>query len=266
MTNINILLYLSPMKRLKFNFGNAKLTTAIAILNLPAGYACPMAKFCLAKTSRDSGKVQDGPNTDFRCFGVASERFPGPRALRWHNFDLLNECKDLQEMVDLITGSLPVHQYIRPHSDAGDFFNETYFLAWLNVAINNPDRIFYTYTKRPDFIVKYRDKFPDNFRLTASYGGKLDHLIDLHNLKSAVVVESEKEAADLGLEIDHDDSHAINPECHKFALLIHAIQPAGTRWAKAVKKLQKEGKSYVKGRAYPTTGGKVNKVSVALDK
>ena len=251
-------------KRLKFNFGNAKLNEAIAILNLPSGWACPMAEKCLSKTSRDSGKVQDGPDIDFRCFGVASERFPGPRAQRWHNFDLLNNCEGLQEMVDLITESLPSTKYIRPHSDAGDFFNETYFLAWLNVAINNPDRIFYTYTKRPDFIVRYRDKFPSNFRLTASYGGKLDHLIDQHNLKSAVVVNYESEAYALGLEIDHDDSHAIDPNCHRFALLIHSHQPKGTEAAKAVWQHNKDGKGYKKGRQMKVEKKPTN-ITVGLD-
>ena len=52
----------------------------------------------------------------------------------------------------------------------------------------------------------------DNLILTASYGGRDDHLIGMidglhgENLRSAKVVFSEAEAEMLGLEIDHDDS------------------------------------------------------------
>ena len=114
-------------------------------------------------------------------------------------------------------------------------------------------------------IVKYRDKFPGNFRLTASYGGKLDHLIDQYNLKSAVVVNYESEAEALGLEIDHDDSHAINPECHRFALLIHSHQPKGTEASKAVFQHMRAGKGYRKGRVHSTPTVKTN-ITVSVDK
>ena len=168
-------------------------------------------------------------------------------------------------MVDLITASLPTHKYIRPHSDSGDFFSETYFLAWLNVAINHPDRVFYTYTKRPDFIVKYRDKFPSNFRLTASYGGKKDYLIDEYGLKSAKVVFSEADAEALGLEIDHDDSHAIDPTKGSFALLLHSHQPKGSPAAVAWQKIMKAGKGYRKGRVHPSTPTGKTQINVGLD-
>jgi hypothetical protein len=254
------------MKRLKFNFGNAKLNERIAILNLPAGWACPLALKCLSKADPDTGKITDGPEVEFRCFGAAGERYPAVRALRWHNFNLLRECKDLQSMVDLITASLPDVKYIRPHSDGGDFFSETYFLAWLNVAINHPDRVFYTYTKRPDFIVKYKNQIPSNFRLTASYGGKLDHLIGEHNLKNAIVFFSEDEAATAGREIDKDDSHAILPDKGSFGLLLHSHQPKGSPAAKAWYKIMKAGKGYSgKKPVAPSTPVVKANITVGLD-
>ena len=62
------------------------------------------------------------------------------------------------------------------------------------------------------------------------------------------MVYSEAEAAELGLEIDHDDSHACYPSLKKqnFALLIHGIQPAGSEAGKAVRELNGKG-SYGKG-------------------
>ena len=71
-----------------------------------------------------------------------------------------------------------------------------------------------------------------NLVLTASYGGSRDELIDRHGLRYARVVHSEAEAEDLGLELDHDDSHAMKPG-PSFGLLIHGTQPAGSdaAWA-----------------------------------
>ena len=49
---------------------------------------------------------------------------------------------------------------------------------------------------------------PENLVLTVSRGGKHDNLIDLHD-GAAVVVYSEEEADELGLEIDHDDTRSV---------------------------------------------------------
>jgi hypothetical protein len=59
-------------------------------------------------------------------------------------------------------------------------------------------------------------------------------LIARHGLKSARVVYSHAEAEALGLEIDHDDSHAYASDA-SFALLIHGTQPKGTKAAEAWK-------------------------------
>ena len=83
---------------------------------------------------------------------------------------------------------------------------------------------------------------PDNFILTASRGGREDHLIGEHNLREAVVVYSEAEAEKLGYEIDHDDSHAADPtkRNESFALLIHGIQPKGSKASESIKQLKKD--------------------------
>jgi hypothetical protein len=84
----------------------------------------------------------------------------------------------------------------------------------------------------------------DNFVLTASYGGRDDHLIDdpTFNFRSAKVVFSEAEAEELGLEIDHDDSHAARPSMRDqdFALLIHGTQPKGSEASEALKVLKRD--------------------------
>jgi hypothetical protein len=79
--------------------------------------------------------------------------------------------------------------------------------------------------------------------LTASRGGRLDHLIKPKRLREAIVVFSENEADRLNLDIDHDDSHAANPAIKKqnFALLIHGIQPKGSKASQALSALKGKG-------------------------
>jgi hypothetical protein len=229
-----------PQQKLFFGLGNAKLSTLIATFSLPAGWTCPCANECLSKADRYTGKITDGPNINFRCYAATNEcRATTVRNARWRNFELLKTAKTVQGMADLIQQSLPWGiTFVRVHP-SGDFFNETYFKAWLNVALNNPELIVYGYTKTLNWIVKYKSVMPSNFRLTASKGGKLDALIQQHNLVSAEVVFSTEEARLKGLEIDHDDSHAIKND-KSYGLLLHGTQPvnsvAGEAW-KVIKKL-----------------------------
>jgi hypothetical protein len=54
------------------------------------------------------------------------------------------------------------------------------------------------------------------------------------------VVHSEAEAEALGLELDHDDSHAMQ-HGRDFALLIHGTQPPQTNASRAVAALRGQG-------------------------
>ena len=152
-------------KSLKFSEPNAKLQ-GIMSFSLPAGHACPGSNQCMAKTLFKKGYVnpnndrptigfyvQDGPNCQFRCFASTDEsKYPAVRNQRWHNFIKLIDCKGhVPTLVKLIESSLPVTWApLRLHV-AGDFFSQAYFDAWLTVARNHPDRIFYAYTKSLPF-------------------------------------------------------------------------------------------------------------------
>jgi hypothetical protein len=226
---------------LRFTNGNSKLDQAIFILSLPAGYFCPFAQDCLSKANRKTGHIKDGPHTQFRCYAASGEsRGPAVRDMRWHNAKLLRACKTEDEMARLIFDSLsPFARYVRVH-ESGDFFSQAYFDAWMSVGHERPDTHFYAYTKSLPYWIRRRDSIPDNFVLTASYGGTHDHLIAEHGLRYSVVVKTHQQAADMGLEIDHDDSHAMNPG-PSFALLVHGTQPAGSEYAKAVADLRAMG-------------------------
>ena len=217
-------------------------------LDLLSGYSCPSAHECLSKAVADeNGKrtIRDGKHTKFRCFSASQEvQYTNVYNSRKHNFDLLRNLNH-DDMVELIHNSLPKDVGIVRIHVAGDFFNQEYMQAWYTVALRNPRTLFYAYTKSLRFWVGGISEFPEiwNFVLTASYGGRDDHMIDQFNLRSAKVVFSEAEAEALGLAIDHDDTHAAKPSLRddSFALLIHGTQPAGSEAATALKQLKGKG-------------------------
>ena len=240
------------MTTLKFGDPNAKLKKMIKAklglrlktFTLPAGHTCPGAQDCLSRADSITGKVTDGEDTEFRCFMASAEaRSPSLRRLVWHNLELLQDAlshRDGHERAaDLICQSLPEKFDIMRVHVGGDYFSRNYFLAWCMVAERNPDKVFYSYTKSLAIVAGIPK--PDNLVLTASRGGKWDNLIDEKGWKEARVVYSEEEAADLGLEIDHDDTHAAFGK-KSFALLLHGTQPKGSVAGEALKVINKKRK------------------------
>ena len=151
----------------------------------------------------------------------------------WRNFDILWAAgHNADVLADLIDSSLPKGAtHIRIHV-GGDYYNFDYYLAWMRVAQRHPEIIFYGYTKMIPFIKVTRPDMPANFRITASIGGRYDEMAYQYPVYARIVY-SQQEADDLGLEIDHDDSHAI--DCTKpYAIIIHGTQPAGSVAGKAV--------------------------------
>jgi hypothetical protein len=225
------------MQLLKFQQGNAKLGKNIFTFSLPAGHACPFANECLSKADKLSGKLTDGPNTQFRCFAASAEAvYPNVRIARWHNFDLLKKLNSVKA-ADLILASLPKKANIVRIHVSGDFFNESYFMAWLQVAWLKPNVLFYAYTKSLTYWVNNIKEIPNNFILNASEGGKLDAQISEHGLKFAKVVYSPEQAEKLGLLIDHTDEAAYKTK-ESFALLIHGQQPKGSKASQSIKDLK----------------------------
>ena len=244
------------MTFLKFGEPNSKLKKLLKKMRLilktftlPAGWSCPAAQDCLSKADRETGKIQDGPDTEFRCFAASAEAtYPSLRNMVWHNFELLKEALKLDAQAgfenmphtsDLIHKSLPKKFDIMRVHVGGDYFSKKYLQAWIEVAKKNPDKIFYSYSKSLHFFKQFA--LPENLVLTASRGGKYDDLIDLHGWKEALVVYSEQEAEEKGLEIDHDDTHAAFGE-KNFALLIHGTQPAGSAASIALQKIKLDKK------------------------
>ena len=233
--------------------GNAKLQSlggVVYTFSLPSGWSCPSAKDCLSKAVLSNGKyhIEDGKHTQFRCFSATQEVvYTAVREQRQFNYNLLLQHKNSAiDMAALISESLPDKATVIRIHVGGDFFNEEYMAAWIMVALLNPEKTFYAYTKSLNYWVSLQQEIPSNFKLNASKGGRHDNLITQHNLKYAEVVYTEQEAKDKNLEIDHDDSHAFLKD-DSFALLIHGVQPRGSLASEAVVNLKGVG-SYGKPR------------------
>ena len=247
---------------LKFSKSNGKLSKRL-IFSIPAGHTCPYAGKCHTFAQRTTGEIIDNPHgcsesPEFRCFAAMAEaRFPTVRNARWYNLDLIKAARDLYvrdnpetktkyylPIRNLILDSLdkqPHRDFIRIH-ESGDFWIPHYMKAWMLVAKCRPEQKFYAYTKSLNYWFDLKDEIPDNFYLTASYGGSLDHMIPQYPdvfKRVAYVVYTEQEAEDRGLEIDHDDSHCFGDK--PFALLVHGSQPAGSEAGAAIQQRKKEG-------------------------
>ena len=248
------------MTKLRFGKGNAKLDKRVATFSLPAGKTCPGAQDCKSMAIESGGKrtIKDGPKVKFRCFAASQEvLYRNTFNSRAFNLaELLKHKRNPSKMAELISGSLPPKaKYVRVHV-SGDFFSQTYFSAWIQVANKHPDVLFYAYTKSLRFWVNRLGFIPRNLVLTASVGGKYDLLIHAHGLRYAQVVYSEAEAKKLGLAIDHDDTLAMGSG-GSFGLLLHGTQPGGSKASKAMGVLRKAGKpgysaKTVKGVKLPT--------------
>lgn len=175
--------------------------------NLPTGTTCPFAKECKVVVDRASGKF-DVSRGQYRCYAASPERFPAVRDHRWNNFE---QAK---------AGTLPdlpkKCRAVRIHA-SGDFFNQEYFDLWLDYIAKHPTVEFWAYTKSITYWVNRIDRIPSNLILTASYGGRQDHLISEHHLKN-VKVYSNVDDVPSDRPIDTNDNWARTPDV-SFALL-----------------------------------------------
>ncbi len=169
------------------------------------------------------------PGTIFRAFSLPAKeeicRFCtyGPRCYTQHGRMALKTCTNAyEENLEMVRdGSLwgrldkelealerkaektGRRTYIRVH-DTGDYFSKLYLEAWLEVAKDHPDIIFYSYTKAVGWVKEAMSlgMVPGNFRFVFSIGSTQDLFLD----------ESDRVAAVFGEGRDvppgwHDGSH-----------------------------------------------------------
>jgi hypothetical protein len=227
---------------LTFGDGNAKLY-GIHTFSISAGRTCPGAKDCFAMAVRRNGKTKlvRGKDCKFTCYQASLESiFPTLFNMAQRNLDLLKAAKTVEAMGQLIHDSLPRQARIIRIHPGGDFFSEEYFMAWINVALNNPNLLMYAYTKSVHIYRKLKHLVPSNLVITASMGGKYDNLIT-KSMKTCQVVFSPEEAESKGLPIDHDDSHAYSLGIKHFCVLLHGKQQGGSAASEALSALRRRG-------------------------
>jgi hypothetical protein len=243
---------------LKFSKANAKLTRLeektgkrLYSFALPSGYTCPFAEKCLSKVVTDKAtgkkKLVDGPNTEFRCYSASQEvLYPTVYNLVNYNFNLLRQWEKgggFDGLVHIISISIPKNAGIIRIHESGDFYNPIYFKAWCAVARSRPDIRFYAYTKSIPYWIGNKHLIPANLKLTASFGGRADSMIELHDLNNVKVVYSQYEARKLKRPIDKTDFHAYNGT-KQFSLLIHNSQPKGSKASAAWQRVKKTAGGY----------------------
>lgn len=183
--------------------------------NLPTGSTCPFALECKVTVDRYTGKF-DIYRGQYKCYAAGPERFPAVREHRWRNFEhtknggkpiLPNGCKA-----------------VRIHA-SGDFYNQSYFDMWIDIANENPNVEFWAYTKSLNYWIKRINDIPNNFVLTASRGGRLDNLIDEYRLKNVTIFKSKLDVP-LWMPIDTNDDYARMPNIN-FALIDNYAKETG---------------------------------------
>lgn len=197
----------------------------VASADLPCGYTCPCANECKAFAHPITGKIIDGKDMKYRCYGASIEcMYKSARAAHWYNFDLLRNAESVGGMTDVLLGGIGSNiKILRVHS-FGDFFNENYFKAWVNVAEKLSDVSIFAYTKVLNYVSAHK---PENLAIQYSYGGLMDE--QLTNEPTAYVVRSKAEAEAKGIElscqIEPADDYNFILDKKSFGLLIHGTQP-----------------------------------------
>lgn len=224
-------------KLLRIQFGNAKLSKLIGHVSLPSGYTCPGAKDCLTFANRKTRKLKG--QGEVYCYAASMEaRYPAYHKIVWSNFDLINKIKNnMSSILKLYSKSIRMQHpemIIFRSGVSGDFMTPAHADAVMELADQMPNILFYAYTKSVPFFAKHLDqegRVRPNFIVTCSLGGKYDDMVIREGFKHARIVRNQKEADDLGMETDHDDTHAMKPG-PSFAQLVHGVQPKGSEWGK----------------------------------
>jgi len=180
-----------------FNFGIPAYKSASGKLTCPMADAC--VKFCYAKKGAYIwSNVQ--PAFEKRYQLSKTDDF-----INAMNTEILKKKPD----------------YVRVH-DSGDYYSPKYLKKWIQIANDNPDVKFYSYTNMVDMILK--TSLPDNYDIIFSDSGKQKHLIDKRKHRHTKIFDSSKDLVNEGYtdasSIDLNATKWFNPT-NKVGLIFH---------------------------------------------
>lgn len=185
---------------------------------------CPNARHCVAGCYARSGAyVWDNVSQAFENRLSLSRTKGFEQVIVYHIDRLLKKHKD-----GLVL--------IRVH-DSGDFYSETYQLAWYAIAKvyqDEPRVQFYAYTKMVSQSEKLSQFKPNNFRLIYSYGGAEDSQIDTTKHYHSKVFKNETDLLAAGyVDGTLDDTTAALGESKFIGLVYHGVKSFDkTTWNK----------------------------------
>ena len=130
----------------------------------------------------------------------------------------LSKQENFNELMNTeIQKKKPTH--IRIH-DSGDFYSIKYLLKWVNIAMDNPDVIFYAYTKSIQFF-KGCINIPENMKIIFSEGSKTDELINARKDRHARIFNNVQDLNAAGyVDASANDLQAITTN-KKVGLIFH---------------------------------------------
>ena len=202
---MNLLTQNSKIKKTSNHFGVKLMNFGIPAYKSASGkLTCPMAdecvKFCYAKKG----------------------------AYIWSNvqpafekrYELSKTDKFIESMNDEIRRKKP--DFIRVH-DSGDYYSRAYLNKWIQIAKDNPDVKFYSYTNMVQLTKEIH--LPDNYDIIYSDSGKQKHLINEKKDRHTRIFSSSSDLSNAGyIDSSKYDLRATkwySPDNHKVGLVFH---------------------------------------------
>ena len=202
---MNLLTQNSKIKKTSKHFGVKLMNFGIPAYKSASGkLTCPMAdecvKFCYAKKG----------------------------AYIWSNvqpafekrYELSKTDKFIESMNDEIRRKKP--DFVRVH-DSGDYYSRAYLNKWIQIAKDNPNVKFYSYTNMVQLTKEVQ--LPDNYDIIYSDSGKQKHLIDEKKDRHTRIFSSSSDLSNAGyIDSSKYDLRATkwySPDNHKVGLVFH---------------------------------------------
>lgn len=138
-------------------------------------------------------------------------------------FERRYEATKLDTFVDLMTQEIRRKKvdFLRIH-DSGDYYSPAYLEKWLQIARNNPQTKFYSYTKSVPLFENI--ELPENFDVIFSQGSKVDFLIEPETMRHSKIFKSAEELTIAGyVDASKIDLYATKwyNKNHKVGLIFH---------------------------------------------
>jgi hypothetical protein len=138
-------------------------------------------------------------------------------------FERRYEATKLDTFVDLMTQEVRRKKvdFLRIH-DSGDYYSPAYLQKWLQIARNNPQTKFYSYTKSVPLFENV--ELPENFDVIFSQGSKVDFLIEPERMRHSKIFKSAEELTIAGyVDASKIDLYATKwyNKNHKVGLIFH---------------------------------------------